>query len=122
VALAKLLDGNPCIITIGQAGEMKMSSAIVSIKDPDDGLRSRGHDGFGEVMASKKVKFITIKPIAKPDKFKEANRTFAKALFDPPVSQALGMYGTNVLVNIINESGRLLRVSPPPMIEYLRFL
>jgi aldehyde:ferredoxin oxidoreductase len=87
---------------------MTMSSAIVSIKDPEDGLRSRGHGGLGAVMASKKVKFITIKPIAKPDKFKEANRTFAKALVDHPVSQVLGMYGTNVLVNIINESVRLL--------------
>jgi len=112
-ALAKRLDGKPGIITIGQAGEMKMSSANVSIKDPDGGLRSSGRGGLGAVMGSKKVKFITVDPkdekvvIAKPDKFKEANRTFAKALADHPVSQALGMYGTNVLVNIINESGGL---------------
>jgi aldehyde:ferredoxin oxidoreductase len=112
-ALAKRLEGNPGIITIGQAGEMKMSGANISIKDPDGGLRSSGRGGLGAVMGSKKVKFITIDPkdgkvaIAHPDKFKEASRTFAKALIDHPVSQALGQYGTNVLVNIINESGGL---------------
>lgn len=112
-ALAKRLDGNPGIITIGQAGEMKMSSANVSIKDPDGGLRSSGRGGLGAVMGSKKVKFITIDPkngkvaIANPDEFKEAARTFARALVDHPVSQGLGQYGTSVLVNIINESGGL---------------
>jgi len=112
-ALAKRLTGKPGIITIGQAGEMKMAGANVSIKDPDGGLRSNGRGGLGAVMGSKKIKFITIDPkdgkvaVAHPDKFKEANRAFAKALVDHPVSQALGQYGTNVLVNIINESGGL---------------
>jgi aldehyde:ferredoxin oxidoreductase len=111
--LAKRLEGTPGIITIGQAGEMKMASANISIKDPDGGIRSNGRGGLGAIMGSKKIKFITIDPkegkvvIANPDKFKAANRTFAKALVDHPVSQALGQYGTNVLVNIINESGGL---------------
>jgi aldehyde:ferredoxin oxidoreductase len=111
--LTNRLEGKPGIITIGQAGEMKMSSANVSIKDPDGNLRSSGRGGLGAVMGSKKVKFITIDPkdgkvaIAKPEEFKAANRVFAKALVDHPVSQALGQYGTNVLVNIINESGGL---------------
>ena len=101
------------VLTIGPAGEMRMASANISIKDPDGGLRSCGRGGLGAVMGSKKIKFITIDPkdgkvnIAKPEKFKEANRAFAKALVDHPVSQALGQYGTNVLVNIINESGGL---------------
>jgi aldehyde:ferredoxin oxidoreductase len=111
--LAKRLEGTPGIITIGQAGEMKMASANISIKDPDGGIRSNGRGGLGAIMGSKKIKFITIDPkegkvvIANPEKFKAANRTFAKALVDHPVSQALGQYGTNVLVNIINESGGL---------------
>lgn len=101
------------VLTIGPAGEMRMASANISIKDPDGGLRSSGRGGLGAVMGSKKIKFITIDPkdgkvtIANPEKFKEANRAFAKALVDHPVSQALGQYGTNVLVNIINESGGL---------------
>jgi aldehyde:ferredoxin oxidoreductase len=112
-ALSKRLEGKPGIVTIGPAGEMKMCSANISIKDPDGGLRSNGRGGLGAVMGSKKIKFITIDPkdgkvvVANPEKFKEANRAFAKALVDHPVSQALGQYGTNVLVNIINESGGL---------------
>jgi aldehyde:ferredoxin oxidoreductase len=111
--LSQRIEGKHGLITIGQAGEMKMASANISIKDPDGGLRSSGRGGLGAVMGSKKIKFLTIDPkdgkvaIADPEKFKQANRTFAKALVDHPVSQGLGQYGTNVLVNIINESGGL---------------
>ncbi len=111
--LTQRLAGKPGIVTIGQAGEMRLTSANISIKDPDGGLRSGGRGGLGAVMGAKKIKFITIDPengkvaIAEPDKFKAANRIFAKALVDHPVSQGLGQYGTNVLVNIINESGGL---------------
>jgi len=101
------------IITIGPAGEMKLLSANLSIKDPDSNLRSGGRGGLGAVMGSKQIKFIAIDPtdakvqIADNDAFNAANRTFAKALIDNPISQALGQYGTNVLVNIINEAGGL---------------
>lgn len=101
------------VISIGPAGEMKMASANISVKDPDGGMRSNGRGGLGAVMGSKKVKYIAVDPkdgkvaIAEPEKFKEANRAFAKALVNHPVSKALGQYGTNVLVNIINESGGL---------------
>ena len=111
--LGERLDPKLNIITIGQAGEMKLTGANISIKDPDGNLRSNGRGGLGAVMGSKKVKFITIDPgdgkveIAEPDKFKEANRTFAKSLLSHPVTQTLGQYGTNCLVNIINEAGGL---------------
>lgn len=107
------LEGKQAVLTIGQAGEMRLAAANISIKDPDGGLRSSGRGGLGAVMGSKKIKFITVDPrdgkvaIADPDKFKEANRVFAKALVDHPISQGLGQYGTNVLVNIINEAGGL---------------
>ena len=101
------------LITIGPAGEMKMQAANISIKDPDSHLRSNGRGGLGAVMGSKRVKCIVISPtddkveISNPEKFREANRAFTKALVDNPISQALGTYGTNVLVNIINEAGAL---------------
>lgn len=101
------------VITIGPAGEMRMTGANISIKDPDSHLRSHGRGGLGAVMGSKKVKFISVAPtdqkvaIADPEAFKTANRAFAKALTDNPISKALGQYGTDVLVNIINESGGL---------------
>ncbi len=107
------LEGKQAVLTIGQAGEMRLGAANISIKDPDGGLRSSGRGGLGAVLGSKKIKFITIDPkegkvsIADPDKFKQANRVFAKALVDHPISQGLGQYGTNVLVNIINEAGGL---------------
>lgn len=101
------------LITIGPAGEMKMQAANISIKDPDSHLRSSGRGGLGAVMGSKRVKCIVISPtsdklgIVNPEKFREANRAFTRALVDNPISQALGTYGTNVLVNIINEAGGL---------------
>ncbi len=101
------------VISIGPAGEMKMAAANISIKDPGSRIRSSGRGGLGAVMGSKKIKFIAVEPtdkkvdIAQPEKFKAANRAFAKALVENPISQALGQYGTNVLVNIINEAGAL---------------
>ncbi|WP_028578998.1 aldehyde ferredoxin oxidoreductase family protein [Desulfogranum japonicum] len=101
------------VITIGPAGEMKMLAANISVKDPDNHIRSNGRGGLGAVMGSKKIKFISVEPtmnkveIADPEAFKTANRTFAKALVDNPITQALAQYGTNVLVNIINEAGGL---------------
>lgn len=116
-AVAEAVEGriSPSVglISIGQAGEMRMAAANVSIKDPDSKFRSCGRGGLGAVMGSKKVKFITLDAkdgkvdIADPEAFKAANKTFSKALVDHPVSQALGTYGTNVLVNIINEAGGL---------------
>ena len=111
--LNKRLGDKVGVITIGPAGEMKMTGANISIKDPDSHLRSNGRGGLGAVMGSKKVKFISVEPtdnkveIADPEAFKVANRTFGKSLVDNPISKALGQYGTNVLVNIINESGGL---------------
>ena len=101
------------VISIGPAGEMQMLAANISVKDPDNHVRSCGRGGLGAVMGSKRIKFIAVEPtdkkveIAEPEAFKAANRAFAKALVDNPISKALAQYGTNVLVNIINESGGL---------------
>jgi len=114
-ALEARLGKKTGILTIGIAGELKMTAANISVKDPDSKIRSHGRGGLGAVMGSKKIKFISINgegapgvKIAEPDKFKAAARVFAKALLDHPVSgQALPAYGTNVLVNILNEAGGL---------------
>jgi len=114
-ALETRLGKKTGILTIGTAGEFRMASANISVKDPDSKIRSHGRGGLGAVMGSKKIKFISINgdgapgvKIAEPDKFKAAARVFVKALLDHPVSgQALSTYGTNVLVNILNEAGGL---------------
>jgi aldehyde:ferredoxin oxidoreductase len=92
-----------------------MAAAKISVKDPDGNIRSHGRGGAGAVMGSKKVKYISIDntggpgvTIADPEKFKTQARIFAKALLDHPVSgQGLPTYGTNVLINILNEAGGL---------------
>ncbi|RYD01581.1 hypothetical protein N752_28820 [Desulforamulus aquiferis] len=103
------------VITIGQAGEYKMSAANISIKDYHGYIRSAGRGGLGAVMSSKKIKYITIDdqggpgvPITDKNKFMDAARIFAKGLKEHPVTgQGLPTYGTNVLVNILNEAGGL---------------
>jgi len=114
-ALEARLGKKTGILTIGPVGELKMAAANISVKDPDSKIRSHGRGGLGAVMGSKKIKFISIDDqgapgvtIADPEKFKVAARTFAKALLDHPVSgEGLPTYGTNVLVNILNEAGGL---------------
>ena len=99
----------------GPAGEHRLPSANISFKDPDGNIRSAGRGGLGAVMGSKKVKAIVIDdtgagqvPVADPEKFRAASKVFAKALLDHPVSgQGLAAYGTDVLVNILNEAGGL---------------
>jgi aldehyde:ferredoxin oxidoreductase len=103
------------VMSIGRPGEMKMPIANISVKDPEGKIRSHGRGGMGGVMGSKKIKVITVDAenykeatIVDKDKFTKANKVFAKSLLDHPVSgQALSAFGTNVLVNILNEAGGL---------------
>ena len=104
------------VLSIGQAGENRMAAANISVMDPDGKLRSLGRGGLGAVMGSKKIKYIVIDPAGAPktvplvdeEKFKAAAKVFAKALHDHPVSgEALPNYGTDVLINIVNEVGGL---------------
>lgn len=103
------------VMSIGTPGEMRMNLANISVKDPGGKLRSHGRGGLGAVMGSKKIKCITIDAesykevvIAEPEKFKEASKIFTKALQENPISgQGLPAFGTNVLVNILNEAGGL---------------
>jgi aldehyde:ferredoxin oxidoreductase len=103
------------IALIGPAGELRMPSANISFKDPEGNIRSAGRGGLGAVLGSKKIKALVIDdtgatpvPIVDVEKFREANKVFSKALLDHPVSgQGLGLYGTDVLVNILNEAGGL---------------
>ncbi len=101
------------IAIAGPAGEYRLPTANISFKDPEGNIRSAGRGGLGAVMGSKKVKALVIDdrgggsvPIVDVEKFRSAAKVFAKALMDHPVSgQGLAAYGTDVLVNIINEAG-----------------
>jgi aldehyde:ferredoxin oxidoreductase len=93
---------------------MKMSAASIAITDREfRPTRHAGRGGVGAVMGAKGIKVILLddsgcqmrKP-NDPEGFKSANRTFADGLKNHAVTgQALPAYGTNVLTNIINESG-----------------
>ncbi len=101
-------------ISIGQAGEMKMSAASIAFTDMEQRpTRHAGRGGVGAVMGSKGLKVIVIddegttkRQPADPEKFKEANKAFVAGLRKHPVTgEGLPAYGTNVLTNVINEAG-----------------
>jgi aldehyde:ferredoxin oxidoreductase len=101
-------------ISIGPAGEMKMSAASVAFTDMEQRpTRHAGRGGVGAVMGAKGVKVIVIddggagaRQAKDPEKFKEANKAFVAGLRKHPVTgEGLPAYGTNVLTNVINEAG-----------------
>jgi aldehyde:ferredoxin oxidoreductase len=101
-------------ISIGQAGEMKMSAASIAFTDMElRPTRHAGRGGVGAVMGAKGVKVIVISDVGterrtpkNPEKFREANKKFAEGLKKHPVTgEGLPAYGTNVLTNVINEAG-----------------
>ncbi len=103
-------------ISIGQAGEMKMSAASIAFTDMElRPTRHAGRGGVGAVMGSKGVKVIVIdttdltrREPKDPDKFKAANKEWVAGLRKHPVcGEGLPTYGTNVLMNVINEAGAL---------------
>ncbi len=114
-ALLKKYGEKIAILAIGPAGEARMAAANISVKDPDGTIRSHGRGGLGAVMGSKRIKYITIDDADGPglqihdqEKLKAAAKVFARALVEHPVSgQSLKLYGTDVLVNIMNEVGGL---------------
>jgi len=101
------------VMSIGRPGEMKMLVANISVKDPKGHLRSHGRGAMGAVMGSKKIKVITVDPekhkeihIADPERLRQANRLYTKILKEDPVTgEGLPRFGTDILVNIINQAG-----------------
>lgn len=118
-AVAKLIEkyGRECsYVTIGRAGEFKLSAASIAFTDKElRPARHAGRGGVGAVMGSKGLKAIIINPehkhnlpLTDPEAFQAASKRFAKALLDHPVcGQGLPNYGTAVLVNILHEAGGL---------------
>jgi aldehyde:ferredoxin oxidoreductase len=104
------------IISIGQAGEAMLTAASVAFTDTGQRpTRHAGRGGMGAVMGSKGLKAIVIDPagghapeMADPEAFKAAAKNFAKFLVEHPVTgEGLPAYGTDILINILNEAGGL---------------
>ncbi len=103
-------------VSIGQAGEWKLAGASVAFTDRElRPTRHAGRGGLGAVMGSKGLKAIIIDPsggelapIVDKEAFNGAAKRFAKVLQEYPVTgQGLPTYGTDVLINILNEAGGL---------------
>jgi aldehyde:ferredoxin oxidoreductase len=101
-------------VSIGQAGEMKMTAASVACTDMEQRpTRHAGRGGVGAVMGSKGVKAIVLddtgmsmRPPKNPEAFQAANKEWVAGLKKNPVTgEGLPAYGTNVLTNVINEAG-----------------
>jgi aldehyde:ferredoxin oxidoreductase len=99
-------DEHTRVLCIGPAGELKSRIACVM----SDQYRAAGRGGLGAVMGSKNLKAITARgegkiAVANPEKFKEITVATRKKIMDGSVtSGALPSYGTQVLMNLINNS------------------
>src|SRR5512145_2251470 len=98
------------ISSIGLAGENKVLFAAVV----NDLHRAAGRSGVGAVMGSKNLKAIAVRGtkgvgnIADPKAFMKVTYEKKKILADNAVTgQGLPTYGTQVLMNVINEVGAL---------------
>ncbi len=101
-------------ISIGPAGEMKMSAASIACTDMElRPTRHAGRGGVGAVMGSKRVKAIILDDTGMamrqpkdPEKFKDATKRWVDGLRKHPVTgEGLPAFGTNVLTNVLNEAG-----------------
>jgi len=102
------------VVTIGQAGE-KLVRFAAAVNEND---RASGRGGTGAVMGWKKLKCLVIKGTIKekpkptrPEEFKKAvalaNTAIVKGDVTGPRKGGLSVFGTNVLMNIVNEVGGL---------------
>ncbi|MCG8507910.1 MAG: hypothetical protein MI741_01660, partial [Rhodospirillales bacterium] len=107
-------EGKGAMLSIGTAGEMRMSNSSVAITDIEGRpTRHAGRGGVGAVMGSKGVKAIIVdgggaknREPADPAAFKAANKTWSEGLKKHAgTGEGLPAYGTNVLTNVINEAG-----------------
>ncbi|MBI3756900.1 MAG: aldehyde ferredoxin oxidoreductase family protein [Deltaproteobacteria bacterium] len=97
------------IASIGPAGEKLVRFACIM----NDLHRAAGRSGVGAVMGSKNLKAVAVRGtggvrLADPKTYMEAQWAMKVKLRESPVtSQGLPIYGTEVLVNVINEHGAL---------------
>lgn len=107
--LNKICGSSFRVSCIGPTGENLCLYAGVM----NDKHRAAGRGGMGAVMGSKKLKAVVVKGtksihVARPENFMTAMADARKTLKEHPVTgTGLGAYGTEILVNIINESGAL---------------
>lgn len=116
-AVGKLVEkyGKDCsYMTIGRAGEFKLTAASIACTDRElRPMRHAGRGGVGAVMGSGpqghhcESRVVRGASPWRGQAFREASKRFAKALSEHPITgKGLAEYGTAVLVNILARSGR----------------
>lgn len=103
-------------LSIGQAGEMKLSASSIAATDMDNRpCRHAGRGGLGAVMGSKRLKAIVIDergtdpvPLGNSSEFLRYNKMWATAvLADPATGQGMPIFGSPAAVTILNKEGAL---------------
>src|SRR6266540_5876669 len=106
------------VIGIGQAGEMKLSNAGISVNDPENKPgRYAGRGAMGAVMGARGVKAMVIVDAGGPgvgienmELFKQGRKKLTESIQEHGLTKkggALNSFGTAVLVNLLNEAGGL---------------
>lgn len=103
-----------CVISIGPAGEMGLKAAGVSVTSPDFLPRMAARGGLGAVMGAKRVKAFIIDdtngesvPIKDKPLFKASAKAFTQGITSHPLIGGLKLFGTPILVGMVNEMGGL---------------
>ena len=101
-------DDEAKVACIGPAGEKLVLFACIM----NEMHRACGRTGVGAVMGSKNLKAVVVNgsgsvKVADPKAFKEAVLKARQKIKAHPVAMGLRAYGTDVLVNILNEIGSL---------------
>ena len=97
------------VACIGPAGENLVKMACIM----NDKTRAAGRSGVGAVMGYKGLKAIAVRGtkglrVARPEAFMKTITDARQKLQDHPVTgQGLGLYGTAILVNILDQTGAL---------------
>lgn len=103
------------VISIGPAGEAKMTAATIAVTD-QDGRPSRhaARGGLGAVMGSKGIKAIVIDAkdtksteLLHKVKFKEAVRDLVETLKHEKGSQSLSKFGTPRVISFLSQLGSM---------------
>ncbi len=108
----------PAVIGIGPVGERLAANAGISVNDPENNPgRYAGRGGLGAVMGARHVKAIVVDDKGGPgveiknmDLFKKGRKKLTNAIMTHDLTKkggGLNAYGTDVLMNIINEAGGL---------------
>jgi aldehyde:ferredoxin oxidoreductase len=107
--LREATDIDARVACIGPAGENLVKYACIM----NDYTRAAGRSGVGAVMGDKKLKAIVVRgtggvKVADDSAFLEALTKARKMVADHPVTgQGLPAYGTQILINILDQSGGL---------------